>query len=347
MRKTLLALALIVAVPVARAEQKNVQLLTGMSDLQIQRTMNFMRSSLGVHCDYCHVVNDKTGWDFASDEKGPKRMARHMIQMVEQINKQNFEGSPVVSCTTCHRGAIRPVSLPPLPQAAPPFPTPIATRPTLPPLEEVVKRYAAALGDTSKLQLPRVLRGTREGYDGKPLPLELQEAGGNVHVTMETPNGRLEQAMNATGGWARNVKGVQPFNPDEMENFRQLTAAYAPLSPGSIPADAKVVGKEKIGDRDTVIVASRINDTTRQRLFFDSATGLLVRRQILTRVLVGEIPQQTDFDDYRDVGGVKFPFYVRLSLVDPWVSSTRRYTDVQLGAKVDDSVFNPPAGSRS
>ena len=347
MRKTLLALALIVAIPGARGEQKNVQLLTGMSDFQLQRTMNFMRASLGVHCDFCHVVNDKTGWDFASDEKGTKRMARHMIQMVEQINQGNFDGNPVVSCTTCHRGTTRPVSLPQLPQTPPPFPTPIATRPTLPPLDEVVKRYAAALGDTLKLQQPRVLKGTREGYDGKPLPLELQEAGGNAHVSMETPNGRLEQALNATGGWARTIKGVQPFNPDEVENFRQLTAAYAPLSPESIPADAKVVGKEKIGDRDTVIVASRINDTMRQRLFFDSATGLLVRRQILKRVPVGEIPQQTDFDDYRDVGGVKFPFFVRLSLVDPWVGSTRRYTDVQLGAKVDDSVFNPPAGSRS
>jgi len=347
MRKTLLALALIVAIPGARGEQKNVQLLTGMSDFQLQRTMNFMRASLGVHCDFCHVVNDKTGWDFASDEKGTKRTARHMIQMVEQINQGSFDGNPVVSCTTCHRGTTRPVSLPQLPQAPPPFPTPVAPRPALPPLEEVVKRYAAALGDTSKLQQPRVLKGTREGYDGKPLPLELQEAGGNVHVSMETPNGRLEQALNATGGWARTIKGVQPFNPDEVENFRQLTAAYAPLSPESIPADAKVVGKEKIGDRDTVIVASRINDTMRQRLFFDSATGLLVRRQILKRVPVGEIPQQTDFDDYRDVGGVKFPFFVRLSLVDPWVGSTRRYTDVQLGAKVDDSVFNPPAGSRS
>ena len=95
-----------------------------------------------------------------------------------------------------------------------------------------------------------------------------------------------------------------------------------------------------------IVVAARINETTRQRLYFDTTTGLLVRRVVLTRTSIAEIPQQIDFDDYRDVGGARFPFFGKLSLVDPWVGSTRRYSDVQLGAKVDDSVFNPPAESR-
>jgi hypothetical protein len=162
--------------------------------------MNFIRASLGVHCDFCHVVNDKTGWDFASD-KQTKRTAREMIQMTERINEQNFNGSLEVSCHTCHRGAIRPVPLPILPQSVPPFPTPISTRPTLPPLPDIVKKYTTALGDVSKLQQPRVLKGTREGSDGKPLPFELQEATGKAHVIVEMPNGKLEQASNGTNGW--------------------------------------------------------------------------------------------------------------------------------------------------
>ena len=59
MRKTSLALAFLLISAAARAEQKNVHLLTGMTDLQLQQTMNFMRASLGVHRDFCHVVNDK------------------------------------------------------------------------------------------------------------------------------------------------------------------------------------------------------------------------------------------------------------------------------------------------
>lgn len=345
MRKTILVALLLFALS-ASAEQKNVKLLTGMSDVELQRTMNFVRASLGVHCDFCHVVAEKTGWDFASDEKGTKRTARHMIEMVEQINQTSFEGKPVVSCNTCHRGSTRPVALPVLPQSPPPFPTPLPSRPTgLPTRDEVVAKYAAAIGDASRLELPRALRGTREGSDGKSTPFEAQMAGGKWHVIGQTPNGRLEQVYTGTSGWIRSDKGVQPMKDDQMENFRSLASAYEPVSPQSIPADARVINTEKIGEHNTVIVASRLDERRRQRLFFDTTTGLLVRRQVLTRTAIGEVPQENDFDDYRDVGGTKFPFFVRVSLVDPWTGATRRYTDVLLGAKVDEAVFNPPAGS--
>lgn len=89
MRKAIIAALVVISLPAARADQKNVKLLTGMSDIELQRTMNLLRASLGVHCDFCHVVNDKSGWDFASDEKTPKRMARHMIEMVADSGEAN------------------------------------------------------------------------------------------------------------------------------------------------------------------------------------------------------------------------------------------------------------------
>src|SRR2546430_5929762 len=174
MRKAGLALALLLISESALAAQKNVQLLTGMTDLQLQQTMNFMRASLGVHCDFCHVVNDKEGWNFASDEKQTKTTARKMIQMVMDINQKNFDNNASVSCTTCHRGSTRPVTMPTLPQTPPPFPTPTRTLPTLPSRDDVVARYAPRLAYTSSYSLPRTLKGIREGWDGKTTPVEAQ-----------------------------------------------------------------------------------------------------------------------------------------------------------------------------
>jgi len=81
MRKTIF-LAIFFSAAGAQAEQKNVKLLTGMSDTQLIQAMNLMRASLGVHCDFCHVMNDKTGWDFASDEKEEQKTGREMIRLV-------------------------------------------------------------------------------------------------------------------------------------------------------------------------------------------------------------------------------------------------------------------------
>ena len=340
MRKAIVAAALLLAFN-ARAEQKNVHVLTGLTDVQLLDAMNFMRSSLGVHCDYCHVVKEKTGWDFTDDSKENKRTARHMIEMVVQINEQNFENKPVVSCNTCHRGTMTPVALPILPQPIPPFPTPMPAQPTLPTRDAVVQKYAAAIGDASRLKLPRVFKGTRETTDEKTSLIEGQLSDGRVHVVGQTPLGPTEQVFIGTAGWIKSSKGTWAMDANDLTNFSKLAAAYEPVRPDSIPADARVVHTAKVGDHDTVLLVAKIDAATRQRLYFDTTSGLLVRRVILTRSPVGEIPQQTDFDDYRDVGGTKFPFYTRLSLVDAWNSATRHYSDVQLGATVDDKVFSP------
>ena len=52
-------------------------------------------------------------------------------------------------------------------------------------------------------------------------------------------------------------------------------------------------------DLETVELIGQLDDKTRERLYFDTTTGLLVRR-VITRVSpIGRIPEQTDYDDYR------------------------------------------------
>jgi hypothetical protein len=66
--------------------------------------------SLGVSCGHCHNTND-----FSSDEKSAKDITRQMIEMNGKINNEllkNISGlenkSPVINCTTCHRGQLKP-----------------------------------------------------------------------------------------------------------------------------------------------------------------------------------------------------------------------------------------------
>ena len=285
----------------ARAEQKNVKLLTGLTDLELQRTMNLMRASIGTHCDYCHVIKEE--WDFASDEKPQKVRAREMMRMVMEINRSTFGGQSVVSCYTCHRGSPHPVTLVALPQAPPPFPTPLPEKPQLLDAKDVIAKYAAALGDASRLKLPRVLKGERINSRGS-VPIEVIEKDGKVRMTVDG-------------------KRIPPAD---------VSTAYAIVMPSEIAEGAKTIAKEN----DQWVVA-RGN----QRFYFDAASGLLVRTVLLTPRPVGTIPQQTDYEDYRDVGGTKFPFRVRVSMVDPWSSAARQYTSVELGAAVEDAVFEP------
>ena len=283
MRRTIFVILLLALS--ASAEQKNVKLLTGMTDLELQRSMNLMRAAMGTHCDHCHVVKEE--WDWASDEKPAKKRALEMIQMVTELNRVNFGGRAVISCYTCHRGSTRVVNLVPLPQEAPPFPTPVPERPKLPEANALIAKYAAAMGDVSRLS-PRVLIGEAL-RNGKTLPIEFREG-----------------------------------------DTSPLAYAFALPLPSEIGETSSTIRKDKVGERDAWVVQRGGPKEVYRRFYFDTESGLLLRSVLYTpRPMIGTIPQQTDYEDYRDIGGTKFPFRIRVSMVDPWSSVTRQYTKVE------------------
>ena len=77
--------------------------------------------NLGIRCEHCHVGegNDLSKFDFASDAKPPKLVARRMLKMVAVLNEQVAgigepapAGAPKITCFTCHRGATKPLTAP-------------------------------------------------------------------------------------------------------------------------------------------------------------------------------------------------------------------------------------------
>jgi hypothetical protein len=83
-------------------------------------TMRNFTSALGVRCQFCHVGQEGqplAQFDFASDQKRNKLVARQMLRMVAEINARldtiPERGQPPVTatCMTCHRGVNRPVPL--------------------------------------------------------------------------------------------------------------------------------------------------------------------------------------------------------------------------------------------
>lgn len=88
---------------------------------EVVAIMRGFSMGLGVRCTFCHVGREGApldSFDFASDEKHEKEMARGMMRMVRNINEEllpdileHHESTVRVQCVTCHRGAARPVML--------------------------------------------------------------------------------------------------------------------------------------------------------------------------------------------------------------------------------------------
>ena len=103
----------------AQAPPTNLQVLPkDMTGQQVVTLMRTFASGLGVMCDHCHVG---TQADRAKDDKPEKAVARKMIKMMMAINDDFLKdvgepaepGKSKVTCYTCHRGALKPLTAAP------------------------------------------------------------------------------------------------------------------------------------------------------------------------------------------------------------------------------------------
>ena len=71
-------------------------------------------------------------------------------------------------------------------------------------------------------------------------------------------------------------------------------------------------------------------------------SGLLLRRTVFTRTLLGQLHEQIDYSDYRDVSGVKAPYQVRYAT---WNNvTTQKFSEITINAPIDEAQFARPAG---
>src|SRR5882724_98017 len=331
--------------------QKNIQVLKGLPESQLLPVMNFMSASLGVRCDFCHLNKDGN-WDFASDEKGEKKAAREMITMVLGINKNNFRGNTEVSCYTCHRGRTSPQGVPslPIPEVTPrPAAVEGGPREALPTADQILAKYLEAVGGSAAIDKlkTRTMKGTWLGSNGTSFSYELfQSAPNKVLAVLTTPQGTVERACNGTAGWEKSPRGVRDMVDEEMFYLKRYPNLFKDIKLKDQFSRLAVAGKDKIDGRDVYVLRGTTTDNRRERLYFDTESGLLVRRLSIMPTSIGNIPEQVDFEDYRDVDGMKLPFTIRVSAIDPFYTSTRKFTEIKLNVPIEDSRFNKPVATK-
>ncbi|HJQ35269.1 MAG TPA: photosynthetic reaction center cytochrome c subunit family protein [Pyrinomonadaceae bacterium] len=327
------------------AEQvyKNIQVFKGLPASQLQGAMSFMADSLGVGCGYCH------GKSFESDEKPTKQAARGMIRMVFDLNKDDggtFRGAEV-SCYTCHRGSPRPVSVPAITRREPntnaQAKAATAEAP-LPTVEQVLEKYVQALGGREALAKlkTRFVKGSRVGADGVLVPEEIyQKAPDKLAVATSYPNVTFRSGFDGARAWARDSRGADQLNDQFAEALRREAEFFNGVRLKELYPQMTAVSREVLGGRETYVVSGPASDAGADKLYFDAQTGLLVRRYVEFKTALGRTPVQVDYEDYREVDGVKLPFQLRWS--NPRYSWGRKVDEVKHNVPVDDAKFNPPA----
>ena len=337
--------------PMAEQVFKNVQVLKGIPVDEFMSTMGIFSAALGMSCEDCHASNDTKWENYALDTSPKKRTARRMVMMMAAINKDNFGGRQMVTCYSCHRGGDHPKVTPNLTTLynMPDEPDDVITpAPGAPSADQVLDKYIQAIGGSQRLaQLTSfVAKGTSVGYgpEGNKRPVEIfAKAPGQRTTIIHTDNGDNTTTFDGRAGWLAAPLRPVPvleLSGGALEGVKLEAELSFPARIKQTLSNWRVGVATTINDRDVQVVQGTGARGFMATMYFDKDSGLLKRIVRYTQSPIGRIPTQLDYDDYRDVGGIKFPFEIKFLWLDG--RYTAKLTDVKTNVAVDAAKFGRP-----
>src|SRR5215831_3828652 len=327
----------------AAEEFKNIQILKDMPADQLIPAMQFMTASLGVDCEYCHVEKalDK-------DDKKTKGYARHMMEMMFNINKENFDNQRWVTCYSCHQGSPHPPSIPAITaKEKPPLRMAeegeTASATGYPEPARLLDGYLAAVGGADALRKisTRVVKGTVTALGDQNMPVDIYAKAPDKRVSvLHMKEGESVTAYNGKVGWLSVPGRVHMMNAQEAFGAK-IDADFAfPANLKGLYTKWETKPGEKMDGQESWLVIGEREGEPPLRLYFDQKTGLLQRLVRYVDSPLGYNPTQIDYADYRSADGVKTPY--RWTVARPGNRFTIEVEELKQNVPVDDAKFVAP-----
>ena len=356
---------------------KSVQIMKDVPSTQMIPTMRVISASLGVECEFCHVT-DRAG---ETEKKQVARRMMTMVMALNQNSFAGRSRVTCYTChrgsdsplaapvptglyTTEGVGVLLKGTGNPIPggpdaaleQRLKEFTA--AQAAGLPTPETLFANYVTALGGEAAIRRVTSRRVTAlqeaaADVRGLSPPVhalmqQYSKAPNQWVTTLQTANARTARGFDGAVAWIQDARGgvtestgLVPAPP--LVRVKRNADFYEPLNLRQAYTQVTTRGMVKINDRDAYLVVGIPAGDLPEQLYFDKETGLLVRKGTATSTAFGDYAIQTDFEDYREVGGVKYPYVTRTIGVSPADSTTTYVERVENNPPLDNVTFVKPA----
>lgn len=224
---------------------------------------------------------------------------------------------------------------------------PVVARATeLPSGESVVDGYVKAIGGKEKLEAVKtrkttgVMKVPMAGLEGK---LEVTQVAPNKSYTkMELPGiGVIESGFDGKVAWEKNaLTGDRELDGKEKEQTERMAFFHGESKWREVYPEAKTTGQETISGKSCYVVELTGKDGNKVTNYYDEKTSLLVRSKMVVVTPQGDLAAETDFEDYREVDGIKYPFKTTMSIVSQ--QQIIELKSVEHPKTVDEKIFSQP-----
>jgi hypothetical protein len=137
----------------------------------------------------------------------------------------------------------------------------------------------------------------------------------------------------------KDAAGVRELPSEELLDLKSSFENYLPAKV-TCPGEAVVIGRSLVNGRDSWAVRIHGAESQPQALYFDIQSGLLLRKRVELRSILGDAPEETDFLDYRRVGSTTLPFKIVVSTLTS--KYERIFDSITTNTPIDKSRFEKP-----
>ena len=215
-----------------------------------------------------------------------------------------------------------------------------------PPVDQILAKYVAATGGEQAWQKfhTRISKGRAE--------IPGQAVFGTADFYFKAPNkylyvvslaelGEIRRGYNGTAGWEKlSDAAATDVTGQELATLQRAADFYQALDIRKLYPNLAVKGEGKVEGVPAYIIEAAPGDGTIRRMYFDESSGLMIKNEENFTADGQPVHIETEYQDFRDVDGLKYPFLVTQTNAGSTVLI--HVTTVQHDQTLEDSMFEKP-----
>ena len=219
--------------------------------------------------------------------------------------------------------------------------------------DEILAKVLAARGGLDKMRAihsERVSGQISFGDVSGPFAVELKRPL-KMHMQITIQDKTMVRVYDGKSqGWANNpfAGKMEPeaMSEEEFKNITEESDFDGPLvdykSKGN---QIELVGKDKFEDKDVWRLKLTTKNGDVRYYLFDANSFLLLKWEGKRKFQDQELPVESHFSDYREVGGVKFAFAIDSGSSPTELTQKIRIEKIELNPELNDGEFGKPAAA--
>jgi len=218
-------------------------------------------------------------------------------------------------------------------------------------VDEILSKVLAARGGLAKIRAihsERVSGKISFGDMTGPFVVEFKRPL-KMHMQLTIQNQTLVRVYDGQSeGWANNPfagkANPEPMSEDELKNIADEADMDGPLVDHKSKGNkVELVGKEKLNDKDVWRVKLTTKNGDVRFYLFDANSFLLLKWEGKRRQNGQELPVESFFSDYHEVGGLKFAYAIDSGSSATEIEQKIRIEKTELNPNLNDADFSKPA----